>query len=422
MKAIGITSPFTGSGKTSVTIGLLNKYKNSIGVKIGPDYIDGMFHTYISGNRTLNIDRWIQGKKWRDFLSSVPESTEVVVVEGVMGLFDSGMEIDLSSHWYFDALGIPYILVVDVEKMAESAYAMSKGFLGRHCAGVIINNFYSEKHYAMVSRNFIKNGVKILASIPHLEKLKIEERHLGLHLPDEVPNLMEKAKIVSSYIPDDLIQSFGDIDSNRKQLRKTIPQTRKKIKVAMDKAFIFYYSDSLAFLDRLGDVEFFSPLSGESCEGGSLIYIGGGYPELYANEISKSRFIRDLKAESLSDTPIIAECGGMMVTLDTLTTDNGEYKMAGIFSGKSKMGKIPSISYTKLVATDKTLLFRKGEVAYGHEFHYSRTETSENLMMENIRGNGINGKDVLYTSNTQASYSHFSLARYGRRLQDFLMR
>ena len=76
MKAIGITSPFTGSGKTLVTMGLLNKYKNSIGVKVGPDYIDGMFHTFISGYRTLNIDRWIQGKKWRNFLSSVPEITE----------------------------------------------------------------------------------------------------------------------------------------------------------------------------------------------------------------------------------------------------------------------------------------------------------------------------------------------------------
>ena len=87
MKAIGITSPFTGSGKTLFTIGLLNKYKNSIGVKIGPDYIDGMFHTYISGYRTLNIDRWIQGKKWRNFLSSVPESTDIVVVEGVSPQF-----------------------------------------------------------------------------------------------------------------------------------------------------------------------------------------------------------------------------------------------------------------------------------------------------------------------------------------------
>ena len=91
MKAIGITSPFTGSGKTLVTMGLLNKYKNSIGVKVGPDYIDGMFHTFISGYKTLNIDRWIQGKKWRNFLSSVPEITEFVVVEGVMGLFDSAI-------------------------------------------------------------------------------------------------------------------------------------------------------------------------------------------------------------------------------------------------------------------------------------------------------------------------------------------
>ena len=190
----------------------------------------------------------------------------------------------------------------------------------------------------------------------------------------------------------------------------------------MDKAFSFYYSDSLAFLDRLGEVEFFSPLSGETCEGGSLVYIGGGYPELYAKDISRSKFIQDLKTESLAGTPIIAECGGMMITLDTLTTDDGKYRMAGIFSGNSKMGKIPSISYTKLLGTDKTLLFRKGEVAYGHEFHYSRTETPESLKMENIRGNGINGRDVLYKSNTQASYSHFSLARYGRRLKDILKR
>ncbi|MCL5782338.1 MAG: cobyrinate a,c-diamide synthase [Candidatus Thermoplasmatota archaeon] len=416
MKVIGISAPMTGSGKTSVTLAVLSHLKNAIAFKIGPDYIDGGLSSVISGTRTMNLDRWIQGRNYVHLFAEASRKYDYGVVEGVMGLHDSGSQNNLSTHYYFRKFGIPYILVVDVKKMAESAYYMARGSLGSGAIGVIINNYVSEKHLEMVAREFRKRGVKIIGAIPYMEELKIPGRHLGLHTSLEVGNLREIAEKISRYIDFSFLEDLPDVTYPLPK-RNNAGETDKEIWIAYDRAFNFYYADSLSFLEGMGHVRYFSPIEDEVPENPDFIYLGGGYPELYADQLSRSHklmsFLRDY---SESGKPLLAECGGLMYLEGRMESDRGELKMTGIFNGIVRKNSKLKLAYTKLLAKEDTLLFRKGEIAYGHEFHYSDVEDSDPKVLKNLIGRGIDGNDGLQFRNTIGSYSHFSLERYKKRL------
>ncbi|MCL6089995.1 MAG: cobyrinate a,c-diamide synthase [Candidatus Thermoplasmatota archaeon] len=416
MKVIGISAPVTGSGKTSVTLAVLSHLKNAIAFKIGPDYIDGGLSSVISGTRTMNIDRWIQGRNYMNQFAEASRKFDYGIVEGVMGLHDSGSQNNLSTHYYFRKFGIPYILVVDVRKMAESAYYMARGSLGSGAIGVIINNYVSEKHFEMVAREFRKRGVKIIGAIPYMEELKIPERHLGLHTSLEVGNLHEIAQKISKYIDFSFLENLADVRYPLPKKHK-VGVTNKEIWIAYDRAFNFYYADSLSLLESIGRVRYFSPLEDEVPENPDFIYLGGGYPELYADQLSRSyRLMSFLRNYSESGKPMLAECGGLMYLEGTIESDRGELKMTGVFNGTVKKNRKLTLAYTKLLAKEDTLLFRKGEIAYGHEFHYSDVEDSDPKILKNLIGRGIDGNDGLQSRNTVGSYSHFSLERYKKRL------
>lgn len=416
MKLFGVTAPTTGSGKTTVTLAFLSRLPNSTGFKVGPDYIDGGLSSAVTGNRTWNIDRWIQGRAYENVLAHASENYDYGVVEGVMGLHDSGSVIDLSTYYYFRKFSIPYVLVVDVSKTAESAYYMAKGFLGHLALGVVLNGYGSERHLDMVSSPFRKHGIRIIGAIPRNNEFTIPERHLGLHTAQELTGLKEKANSVSRYL--DL--SFTETLPERKFVQKPEPQmmnTGKNIWVAHDKAFSFYYADSLKTLEALGNVHYFSPLKGEYPENPHMVYLGGGYPELYPNELSRNVKLReDLAAFSESGGLVIAECGGLMFLEREMDTETGPVPMAGVFSGSVRKNSRLTLGYTKLRARSSSLLFAKGEIAMGHEFHYSTIDDSGTKTLVNLLGKGIDGMDGLSTKNTFGSYSHFSLGRYSRRL------
>ncbi|MEM1995802.1 MAG: AAA family ATPase, partial [Thermoplasmatales archaeon] len=212
MKLVGITAPMTGSGKTTVTVSLLSKIKNSVGIKIGPDYIDVGLLSSISGNRAWNMDRWIQGKSYTKIFQRLASRYDVGIVEGVMGLYDSGFRIDVSTMFYFKKFKIPYILVIDISKVAESAYYIANKFLTKNSIGVILNKYGSEKHLEMVSKKFKDNGIKVLGAIPNDKELNIEERHLGLKTAGELSNLGEIANKVSRYIDFSFIDSLPEYE------------------------------------------------------------------------------------------------------------------------------------------------------------------------------------------------------------------
>lgn len=260
MKLVGVTAPpTTGSGKTTVTLALLHGLGRALPVKIGPDYIDPpMLHTEISGIRAVNMDRWLQGRAYRKAICRQGEVADYAVLEGVMGLYDSGSPpINASTDFYFRALGVKYLLVVDVSRVAESAYYISRGFMGKRCLGVIINNYRSQKHLEMVERPFREHSIRIWGEIPYSESLKIPERHLGLYTPSEISRLHEIAREASRYID----FSFTDLleDSRCTGVESRPAGGGRKVYVAMDEAFSFYYASSLDFLSTLGTVAYFSP-------------------------------------------------------------------------------------------------------------------------------------------------------------------
>lgn len=420
MKLFGVAAPTTGSGKTSITLAILSRLRNATAFKIGPDYIDGGLSSAITGNMTWNIDRWIQGKAYSQVIPAASQKYDFGVVEGVMGLRDSGSPVDLSTYFYFRKFRIPYILVVDVSLMAESAYYLARGFLSPLSLGVILNKYGSERHLEMVSRPFREHGIRILGAVPGNKEFAIPERHLGLHTASEMTGLREKAAAMSIHID----MGFLDELPDRQFIIPSYHQpksTGKSIWVAQDKAFNFYYADSLTSLEGMGTLNYFSPIAGEYPEDPDLVYFGGGYPELYPGELSRNDKLRRIIADfSESHGNIIAECGGLMYLEKDMETDQGVFPMAGIFQGRVRKNSRLTLGYTKLQAREDTLLFRKGEIAMGHEFHYSTIEDPGKKALHNIIGKGIDGDDGLVLRNTMGSYSHFSLSRYSRRLRKAL--
>lgn len=418
MKIFGISAPYTGSGKTTVTLALLSKLNNSTSVKIGPDYIDKNLHSSVTNINPYNIDRWLQGPQYRDiFLSSISQF-DYAVIEGVMGLYDSGSPMKLNSLYYFRRMKIPYILVVDVYKVAESGYYMAKSFITGLCIGVIINNYAGERHLEMVSKPFIDHGIRIIGAIPHSKEFELPERHLGLST--EIPNekIRDIATKVSKFINLDFLEDLPEIKYQSADLKMNTPVAGNyNIYVAKDSAFNFYYEDSMDTLRKIGNVYYFSPLKNEVPEDADFIYLGGGYPELYSDELSRSYktldYIRDF---SESGKIIVGECGGLMYMESGIETANGTKRMLGIFRGTVEKNGILTIGYTQMKVVKDSPLFKKNDIVRGHEFHYSSIvdDGEKSLRME--MGKGINGMDGLISVNSFGSYSHFSLSRYSKRL------
>ncbi|MCL5732018.1 MAG: cobyrinate a,c-diamide synthase [Candidatus Thermoplasmatota archaeon] len=417
MKVFGITAPMTGSGKTTVTLAFLSRLKNSTGFKIGPDYIDGGLSSRVTGNRTWNIDRWIQGKAYSGVLAGAASKYDYGVVEGVMGLYDSGSPINLSTYYYFRKFSIPYVLVIDVSKLAESAYYIAKSFITHLTLGVVINRYASQRHLEMVSKPFTEHGIPILGAIPREDRFTVPERHLGLHTGQEMDDILEKASMVSNYLDMEFIENLPERDFQQPSPAR-ISGGGKNIWIALDRAFNFYYADSIWALERIGKVNYFSPVSGEYPENPDMVYFGGGYPELYAPELSANHALSEMIRDySESGGNIIAECGGLMYLEKKMETESGVYSMGGVFNGTVKKNERLTLSYTQLKVVQDSLLFRKGEVVRGHEFHYSSIVDHGEKSLVNIIGKGIDGTDGLKIKNTLGSYSHFSLNRYSKRLE-----
>jgi len=417
MKVVGITSPMTGSGKTSVTLAILSRLSNATAFKIGPDYIDGGLSSTVTGNRTWNLDRWIQGRTYKSILSRAAESYDYGVVEGVMGLYDSGFKVNVSTSFYFQKLNIPFIVVVDISKLAESAFYIAKSFLNRNAIGVILNKYSSEKHLQMASKLFRENGIPVIGSIPADDEFLIQERHLGLKTGIELENLREKALKISGFIDFSFLDSLPDLKASERKENVT-RKGKRNIWIAMDRAFNFYYADSIDALERIGTVNYFSPIKGEIPEDPDLIYFGGGYPELYAKELSGNNSLLSFIGNySQSGGKIIAECGGLMYLEKEIYTDDGVFQLAKVFDGTVKMGTRPIIGYTELEALDNSILYKKGDRVRGHEFHYSTIEDNGHKTLKNLIGRGIDGYDGRIERNTLGSYTHISISRYSKRLE-----
>lgn len=415
MKLIGVSAMFTGSGKTSVTCALLSHFVNSVQIKIGPDYIDPIVESAVSGKHGYNIDRWLQGNLVSRVMGQASTGSEVGIVEGVMGLYDSGIGKQFSTISYFNKLGIKYVLVVDMQKSAESIYYAAKGFIGKNCVGVILNRYMGEKHLKMVEDVFQEHGVSIIGRIPFDAEMHIEERHLGLNIDREKEKLKYIGSKIAQYIDFSFMEKVEDVKFDPVYAEPY--EGDRKVAVAMDDAFRFYYETSLDFLRSNFKVEFFSPMKNEVPHDPDFIYLGGGYPELFPEKLEDSEKTKEfLKDYAENKGVIFAECGGTMYLLERMKVGEKYYNMSGVLKGESWMERRPVLNYTLLEIQGRNPFFKIGRNIQGHEFHYGRIKTQEKFSMKTLRGTGIDGFDGIIKNNTLGMYTHIDLFRYGKAI------
>lgn len=395
----------SGSGKTLITCGLLqalvNRKLTVASYKCGPDYIDPMFHSRVIGTRSRNLDTFFTGAKVTNYLLSRSSmDCDIAVMEGVMGYYDGvgGTSSKASAYNLAETTDTPVILIVNSKGMSVSLAAYIKGFLdfkeNSHIAGVIFNQMSPMLYPRMKTLVEESLGITVFGYVPKVEDCVIESRHLGLVLPEEIPELKEKLKKLA-----DILEKTLDIDGIL-QLAKKAPEISEitkealseekeafsfslpqkvKLAVASDEAFCFFYEDNFQLLKEMNaELVFFSPLHDKSLPkdlDGILFY--GGYPELYGEALEKNESMKEEILEKLSNgLPCMAECGGFMYLHEEMEDMEGNVrKMVGTITGKVfRTNKLSRFGYVAL--QQKQPVFEEtglGEIP-AHEFHYFDSE------------------------------------------------
>lgn len=474
ISAFCLTAPHSGSGKTTLSIGFMRLLAKKCAVqafKCGPDYIDTSYHKIASGNTSYNLDSWLMGEKEvQNTFYCKTKTCDIAIVEGVMGLFDGKKSADTiqektkkqkslpsisgSTAHIAQILKLPLIMVIDCKGMAQSISALVRGFqsqcqdYGLHLAGIIANNVGSKKHYAMLSESLSAwNLPPLLGYIPKNLPVSFKERQLGLpHIfsnteknTDLENELDELANILEQHIDIDRLVSV----TKYTQAPKALPNTPTKIQVnkkngiapkigitpkigiAYDEAFCFYYPQNLEALKRLGyELHFFSPLKDTVLPKVDSLYLGGGYPEIYAKELSKNTAMRTaIKEFAENYGNIFAECGGYMYLCSELAIMQNEqqdkrsvelaepqvYPLCNVINATAAMGtRLRSLGYRQGILLQKPFFWESKETVFrAHEFHWSNIEMHENyapFIEINKKQFGVHYKNVF------ASFLHFYFA------------
>ena len=395
-----IAAPASGHGKSTVATGLMAALaaagRGVQGFKVGPDYIDPMYHTAATGRPSRNLDAWmLPPAAVQQVFARAAATAGLSIIEGVMGFFDgAGADpLDGSTAQMALLLAAPVILVVDCSHMSVSAAAIVHGFHTFmpkvNIAGVICNRVGGERHAAWLREAITQYGVPVLGCLPHLPDLVIPERHLGLLTVEEQPQAVQAflagaREAIAHYVDLEAVVGLAEAapplpDSTG--LPATSSEVVVRVGVARDEAFCFYYEDNLDALRAAGaEVVLFSPLrDGALPPGISGLYFGGGYPELYAAALSANRpllaAVREAHAHSM---PIYAECGGLMYLTKALEDAEGKrHPMVGIVPGVCRMERRLTMGYREVRLAADGLLGAAGQRLRGHEFHYSTWQHPE---------------------------------------------
>lgn len=439
MNKLLIAGTNSGVGKTTIALGIMaaleKRGKNVQPFKIGPDYIDTSYQTYITGNVSSNLDSFMLDKEQVKYIfKKSSENKDISIIEGVMGLYDGiGTDLDnCSTASVSKILKAPVILVLNAKAMATSAAAIVMGYQqfdkNVEIVGVILNNVRTESHFNLIKKSVEKYcKVEVLGYLPPSENINIKSRHLGLIPSCEMKNLDDKKnnliELVEKYIDIDRLIQLSECESIEStfalnmfledEFIKSLAKG-KKIAIAKDEAFNFYYRENIELLENIGlEIEYFSPINDKQLPKCDILYLGGGFPELFAKQLENNISMRQsiLKAHN-ENLPIYAECGGLMYLGRKIKNkDKSEYNMVGIFDGESCMTKsLKNFGYCKVESMENTVVFNVGEKMSGHEFHHSVFETNEKEVLSIIKE--IDGEVVkIWTGgyskkNTFASYLH----------------
>ncbi|CEK34410.1 cobyrinic acid a,c-diamide synthase,Cobyrinic acid A,C-diamide synthase,cobyrinic acid a,c-diamide synthase,Predicted glutamine amidotransferase,cobyrinic acid a,c-diamide synthase,CobB/CobQ-like glutamine amidotransferase domain [[Clostridium] sordellii] len=432
MKKILIAGTNSGVGKTTISLGIMQALtKRNLKVqpyKVGPDYIDPSYHTFITGRDSRNLDSYmLDDEKIKYIFKNASKDADISVIEGVMGLYD-GFGIDLNSctsSYTSKILKSPVILVINGKAMSSSAAAMVLGYkeLDKevNIKGVIVNNVKTKNHYELIKEAIEKYcNVEVLGYFPPNEKFKLDSRHLGLVPSVEIEALTEKfydlGSEIEKYINIDRLIEISESEEIETSFElNELPKFKNKsIAVAYDKAFNFYYKENLELLNQMNiEIKTFSPLYDEIVPKADCIYIGGGFPEVFAKELGINKKMREsIKKAHENNVPIYAECGGLMYLGEKLLDlDGNEYEMVGIFEGISKMTKsLKRFGYCDGIAKVDTVFSNKGDIIKGHEFHHSEFNSNEECSYKMVKKRGNKIVDEWYggysKGNTLATYLH----------------
>jgi len=416
-----IAGTSSGCGKTTITCGILqalaDRGVNTASFKCGPDYIDPMFHARVISTSSYNLDGYFcEGETLRYLFGS--HCGEVSVVEGAMGFYDGG---EGSAYSLSRELGLPAVLVIDCKGMGESVGAVMKGFLSYKADSGIrgfIFNRLSERLEQTVRGFCAELGTEYLGRFPFSENCVIGSRHLGLITAAEISDLRRKtallAETAEQYVD---IKRLVEISNERSPKIGKAPELPSLgferppvIAVARDSAFCFLYRENLELLERLGcELRFFSPIADKRLpEGADGLILCGGYPELYARELSENRsMLASIREGIEAGLPTIAECGGFLYLCKSLRTAAGErFPLVGAIDADAfGTERLQRFGYAELTAERDNLLCGKGETFRAHEFHYWDT-TLRGDSFTAVKPNGTQWKCGIATDSLYAGFPH----------------
>jgi len=431
-------------GKTMISIGLMraliNRGYKVQPYKVGPDFIDPSFHYFATGRYSRNLDDFMLSK--HNLLETFERNfkgADIAIIEGKTGLYDSHNALDEkgSTASVAKILKAPVILVADAERINRSISAILLGYKlfdpEVMIEGVILNRVGNPRHANKVKTSVEKLAkLEVFGLIPRTS-VNMPYRHLGLipaHEREEFENLFDQlAELIERYVNVDGIIEIAykapeieEVDENpifKKESYNLV------VGVVRDKPFSFYYQDNIDALASKAKVVVIDSLKDKRLPNIDALYIGGGFPEVFAEELEKNRSLRKSIYNFCDEgKPVYAECGGLMFLGESIITEQGEFEMVGFLPIKTRMHpKFQALGYCVYRAVKSNPISRKGDLIIGHEFHYSNVIPLEKLKFayKIKRGKGVDGKhDGILKKNTLANYIHLHVLSYPQMVKRFL--
>jgi len=428
-KGLVVSAPFTSSGKTSVTLGLLRAFarrgRRVAPAKIGPDYIDPRFHEAACGEISTNLDGWAMRSPLIAALArQLSDNADLVLAEGMMGLFDGAATPSAGRHGTSAEIarltGWPVLLVVDGSALAQSIAPLVQGFRDfdpdLSLAGVITNKVGGPKHQEMLRDALAPLGVKVLGQIPHQSDIVLPSRHLGLVQAEEQPELEtiieQLADLLERHCDLDAIAAAAAPMAETVAAPDHVPHMRplgQRIALAQDIAFRFTYRHLLDGWRQQGaEILPFSPLADQPPDDSAdAVYLPGGYPELHAGQLAGApRFMAGLAAAAERGAAVFGECGGYMVLGRRLVdADAVSHEMAGLLNVETSFAEQQlHIGYHALEALGAFAGGERGARFHAHEFHFARiiSEKGEPLFKNLVEGSAVG----LRNASVAGSFAH----------------
>jgi len=426
VKGVVLGGTSSGVGKTVATLAVLRALDDAgydpQPAKAGPDFIDPSHHEAVVDGRSRSLDPWLEGEAGtrRTYHRG---TGDVCVVEGMMGLYDGSV---CSTARVAATLELPVVLVVDASAGMQSVGATALGFaeyaaeagFDIDVGGVIAQRAHGGRHASGV-REALPDGIDYLGRVPPDDDLSIPDRHLGLEMGTESPVDPDALDSAAEAIdaeqvvglarepprPNESATRAGAVGTT------TASNDRPRVVVADDPAHCFCYPSTRERLREVADVLPVSFLAADELPACDGVYLPGGYPELYATELSNAPVVDDLATRAADGLPVLGECGGLMTLAETLTTTDGDtVEMAGVLPADVRMeDRYQALDHVELTADDRTLTAGAGETVRGHEFHYSTADVASDARFAFTvdRGDGITGsEDGLTEYQTLGTYAH----------------